>query len=221
MQEELTIPQPPVPAPYLRLPAKMLSYLFHPLFIPTYIFFWLTSRFSIQFAGITPFEMLARKIGVFWTTAFFPAFTVFLLWRLKFIQSILLRTQKERIIPYVATMIFYWWMWYLSRNRQMHLPSVLRFFYFGIFLATVAGLIFNNFFKISMHAMGMGGAFACVLLTCLTYHTYLGTDICLVTLLTGLVCSARLLLNDHYPGDIYMGLFTGIICQLIGYAMMM
>jgi hypothetical protein len=217
MQKEIAAPLQPL---YVRIPAKIVSYIFHPLFIPTYIFFWLTMQFPFHFAGITPFNMFTRKINVFWTTAFFPAFSVFLLWRLKFADSILLKTQKERIIPYIITMIFYWWMWYLSRSFTDQ-PSVLKFFYFGIFLSTVAGLIFNNFFKISMHAMGIGAAFICVLITCLTYHIYLGFDICVMTLITGAVCSSRLLLNDHFSGDVYMGLFVGMLCQLIAYPLVM
>ncbi len=204
----------------IRISAKILSYIFHPLFIPAYIFFWLTIRFPYEFAGISSFEMFTRKFNVIWITAFFPAFAVFLLWRLKFIDSVFLRTQKERIAPYIITMIFYWWMWYLSRNFTDQ-PSVLKFFYFGIFVATVAGLTLNNFFKISMHAMGVGGGLVCVLLTCFTYHMHLGTDICFATIITGLICTSRLLLNNHYPGDVYMGLFVGAACQLIGYAMMM
>src|SRR6185436_3221271 len=94
--------------------AKVISYIFHPLFIPTYVFFWLLIRFPYEFSGITPLALFARKITVFWMTAFFPAFSVFLLWRLKFIDNIMLRSQKERIAPYIITMIFYWWMWYLS-----------------------------------------------------------------------------------------------------------
>ncbi len=204
----------------VKIPAKIISYIFHPLFIPLYIFFWLTLRFPIHFAGITPFDLFARKINVTLNTAFYPAFSVFLLWRLKFINSIFLKTQKERIIPYIITMIFYWWMWYLSRSFTDQ-PAVLKFFYFGIFLSTVAGLSFNNFFKISMHAMGIGAAFIFVLVTCLYYHVHFGADICIVTLITGAVCSARLLLNEHYPGDIYMGLFVGILCQLIAYPLVM
>ncbi len=216
MNNEVIVQQPA----YVRVFSKIISYIFHPLFIPTYIFFWLTIRFPFQFAGITAFDMFTRKINVFWTTAFFPAFSVFLLWRLKFIQSIFLKTQKERIIPYIITMIFYWWMWYLSRNFTDQ-PSVLRFFYFGIFLSTIAGLTFNNFFKISMHAMGVGGAIACIISTCFIYQTYLGFDICSVIFITGAVCTARLALDQHYPGDVYMGLFTGIICQLIAALIML
>src|SRR3954464_3064719 len=156
--------------PYLRIPAKIISVLLHPLFFPTYVFFWLTLRFPAQFEGITPFLMLMRKINVFWMTAFFPAFSVFLLWRLKFISNIMLRTQRERVAPYIITMIFYWWMWYLSRNFTDQ-PVVLKFFYFSIFGATIFGLMLNSFFKISMHGMGVGGLLVFVLLTCFYYNT--------------------------------------------------
>ena len=93
----------------LHLISQVLSYVFHPLFIPTFAFIWTYERFPFEFSGITPNALFFRLIGVFWTTAFFPAFAVFLLWRLKFIASIHLKTQKERIIPYVISMFFYWW----------------------------------------------------------------------------------------------------------------
>lgn len=199
----------------LKIFAKIVSYILHPLFIPTYIFLWLVNRFPIHFAGITQHDLLLKKISVFINASFFPAFAVFLLWRLKFIQSIFLRTQKDRIIPYIITMIFYWWMWYLSRNFTDQ-PEVLRFFYFGIFLTTVFGLIINNFIKISMHTIGAGTFFAFIVLTCLMYHSLLGADIMIATLLAGLICTVRLLLNHHSAAEIYSGLFVGIICQLLG-----
>jgi hypothetical protein len=111
--------------------------------------------FPYEFAGITPWQLKLRLFSVFWMTAFFPSFAVFLLWRLKFSDSIFLRTQKERIIPYIITMFFYWWMHYLSRNFPDQ-PAVLKFFYTGIFMSSVAGLLANNSYKISMHAMGVG-----------------------------------------------------------------
>ena len=201
--------------PLLKIIAKIISYILHPLFIPTYIFIWLAWRFPESFAGISPAGMMFKKISVFLNASFFPAFAVFLLWRLKFIESIYLRTQKDRIIPYIITMIFYWWMWYLSRSFEDQ-PEVLKFFYFGIFLTTVFGLIINNFIKISMHAMGAGSIFAFVILTCFFYKTLLGTDIAVVTFLAGLICTARLLLNEHSTAEIYTGLIVGILCQLLG-----
>ena len=218
--EELTVTKHIYPQPYFRIPAKIISVLLHPLFIPTYVFFWLTLRFPMQFEGITPFLMLMRKINVFWMTAFFPAFAVFLLWRLKFLKNVMLRTQRERIIPYIITMIFYWWMWYLSRNFTDQ-PAVLEFFYFGIFLTTIFGLTLNNFTKISMHAMAIAGAFMFVVLTCLYYQQFLGADITTITLLAGIVCTARLLLNEHEGSEIMLGFIIGSFCQLISYKIFM
>src|SRR5690349_17172577 len=131
-EETLSLSQPT----YLRVIAKIISYIFHPLFIPTYIFLWLTVRFPFEFMNITPEGLFLKKISVFWITAFFPAFSVFLLWRLKLVESIYLKTQKDRIIPYCIVMFFYWWIWYLSRNFSDQ-PGVLRFFFLGIFYATV------------------------------------------------------------------------------------
>lgn len=196
--------------------AKVISYVFHPLFIPTYVFLWLLSRFPYEFAGITPMALFARKITVFWMTAFFPAFAVFLLWRLKFINSIMLKTQKERMAPYIITMIFYWWMWYLSRNFTDQ-PIVLKFFFLSVFFATIAGLILNSFFKISMHGMGVGGLIVFVLLTCFYYHTYPGIDISITLLITGTVCTARLILDQHDNFELYAGLIIGALCQLIAF----
>lgn len=208
--EVYNAPQP------VRLLAKLFSYLLHPLFIPTYFFLWVMFRFPYEFAGMDEHTMNVRLLGTFWTTAFFPAFAVFLLWRLKFISSIMLRIQKERIVPYVITMFFYWWMWYLSKNFKDQ-PSVLKFFYLGIFLTTVAGLIFNNFVKISMHAMGMAGILVGVILTCFVYQTHQGLDLSVVIIATGIVCTSRLVLNDHSTGEVWLGLFAGIFCQLIAY----
>lgn len=216
MEENVISRQPQ----YIRIPAKLLSYVCHPLFVPTYLFIWMQYRFPFEFIGLSGHELLMREIGLFVTTAFFPAFTVFLLWKLGFVKSIMLRFQKERIVPYIAIMIYYWWMWYLSRSFTDQ-ASALKFFYFGIFIATIPALILNNFVKISMHAMGMGGAVTAIILTCLLYNNNYGLDISLVTLLAGLVCTARLSLSEHSLFEINLGLFVGAVCQLIGYWVMM
>ena len=200
----------------LRFPAQVISYLFHPLFIPTYILLFLTYQFPYEFAGIDVHHLQLRVFSVFWMTAFFPAFAVLLLWRLKFIESILLKTQKERIIPFVITMFFYWWMYYLSRNFKDQ-PEALKFFYFGIFISTALGLIINNFIKISLHAIAAGGAVAAVILFSVFYQTPLGIAIGVTTVLAGLICTCRLIVSNHTTQEIYTGLFVGIICQLIGY----
>ncbi len=215
-----TTAQSTKPSLLLTILAKIISYVFHPLFIPTYVFIFLMYQVPYEFAGITDYQLKLRLFSIFWLTAFFPAFAVFLLWRLKFSESIFLRTQKERIVPYIITMFFYWWMYYLSRNFSDQ-PGVLKFFYMGIFLATVLGLILNNYYKISLHAMGVGGAMAAIILFAMYYQVPLGISISIATLITGIVCTSRFLASDHTNKEIYAGLFVGILCQLVAYYFVM
>ena len=219
MEETLPISKSK-PSAFLRIPAQLISYVFHPLFLPTYVFMFLIYQFPFDFAGITDWQLKMRLFSVFWLTAFFPSFGVFLLWRLKFSESIFLRTQKERIVPYIIVMFFYWWMYYLSRNFTDQ-PVVLKFFYMGIFMATVFGLILNNYYKISMHAMGVGGGMMAVYLFAFYYQMPLGISMSEATLITGIVCTSRFLVSDHTSKEIYAGLFVGGICQLIAFFFVM
>jgi len=205
---------------WLVLPAKFLSYLLHPLFIPTYFFLFLVYRFPFLFTDITVYQLKLKVFSVFWMTAFFPAFGVFLLYKLKFIQSIYLRTSKERIAPYMITMFFYWWMYYLSKNMSNQ-PDALQYFYFGIFISTSIGLVINNFIKISLHGIAMGSLLAAMILLSFYYHAPMGMAISITAILTGFVSTWRLLLNEHTNQEIYAGLLLGIACQLIGYFFVM
>ncbi len=204
------------PSNFLKIPAKIISYVLHPVFIPTYFFMFLVYQFRLEFAGISEWQLKLRIFNVFWMTAFFPTFAVFLLWRVKFSDSIFLRTQKERIVPYFISMFFYWWMYYLSRNFSDQ-PAALKFFYFGIFIATAVGVVFNNFIKISLHGIAMGGVLAAIILTSFFYQTPLGIAISVTLVLTGLVCTSRFLVSNHTSTEVYSGLLVGIVCQLIGY----
>ncbi|MFM2015847.1 MAG: hypothetical protein RIQ51_1337 [Bacteroidota bacterium] len=176
--------------------ANLLSYVLHPLFIPTYFFLFLMQVLPFEFVGISDWQLKMRLFSVAWLTAFFPAFAVFLLWRLKLSDSIFLRTQKERIIPYVITMFFYWWMYYLSRNFTDQ-PIALKFFYLGIFVASAIGMTVNNFMKVSLHAMGIAGLTTAVILVSVFYPVNNAVWVLLAVLLTALVISARLVVSDH------------------------
>lgn len=196
--------------------AHLLSYVLHPLFIPTYFFLFLMQVLPFEFVGISEWQLKMRLFSVAWLTAFFPACAVFLLWRLKLSDSIFLRTQKERIIPYVITMFFYWWMYYLSRNFTDQ-PIALKFFYLGIFVASAIGMTVNNFMKVSLHTMGIAGLTMAVILVSIFYPVNNAVWVLLAILLTALVISARLIVSDHTKKELIVGLFIGVFTQVAAY----
>jgi hypothetical protein len=199
----------------LRITAHLFSYVFHPLFIPVIATWFLAFIHQGYFTGIPPGEKLSIVITVATNTVFYPAFTIFLLKGVGFIDSIFLKTQRERIIPYVAANIFYFWLYLVFRNRP-DVPSILTGFIFGIFLSSSAALLANIYFKISMHALGLGalsGLLLVIIFSGSSYNIFLPAM--LVLLITGFTGTSRMIVSDHTPFDIYAGIFFGIICQVI------
>ena len=142
--------------PLIKFFAHLFSYLFHPLFIPLYVTCFLIFIHTNYFVGFGINEKIWLLLRVSYSMIFFPLITVLLLKGLGFIDSIFLKTQRDRIIPYIASGIFFFWAYLVFRN-QPEIPSILTSFTFAIFISSSAALMANIYFKISMHAIGMGG----------------------------------------------------------------
>lgn len=201
--------------PVLKGAARVISVIFHPLFIPVYISAFVLYYTPI-FAGIDPFkkgEMLIRFMVIY---TVFPLATVLLTKGLGFIESIHLRTQKDRIIPYVACGVYYFWMWYVLKN-QPYVPREMVSLALAIFLASSGGLVLNSYLKVSMHAISVGVMITFVYLLALSVDASFGIYLSVATFLTGLVCTARLINSDHHPAEVYIGLGVGILGQLIAH----
>ncbi len=204
-------------SPGLRFFAHVVSYVFHPLFITTYVMGFLIFLHPEAFAGFEHKAKVLKFLHILIMTAIFPAFAVFLLWRLKFVESMLLRTEKERIIPYIITMIFYWWSWNVFKHLTDSPPVTVNFL-LGSFLAICGAWFANIYFKISMHAVGVGGLIGFVLLYSFQDPFASGLYICIVLLIAGLVCTSRLILSAHNGFQVWMGLFVGILAQIVGFS---
>jgi hypothetical protein len=200
----------------LRGLAHLVSYIFHPLFINAYVMAFLIFFHPYAFNGFTHTDKVLRFINVVLCGTFLPAFSIFLMWRLRLIDSIMLRTEKDRMIPYIVCMTFYWWCWIVFKNLP-HIPATAVHFLLGSFLAICGGWICNIFYKVSMHAIGMGGA---LMFFCLFgFYDQFGSGlyIAIALVLTGLVCTSRLILAAHYPFDVWSGLFVGMLAQYIAW----
>jgi hypothetical protein len=213
---------PVFPAP-LRAVAQVISYIFHPLFIPAIITFFIVhvlpeyfitfKQYSVRF----PYDKL--YIRVISISLFFPLLTVLLTRALRFVDSFYLHTQRDRIIPYVATMIYYFWAFY-TFLREGVAPSFFTAFFLGIFLAIIAAFICNIFIKISMHTLGWGGVIGFLLALMTGMHLNVAIMLVIVFFITGLVGTARLVLAAHSPAEIYVGLLVGLLSQLLAYSIL-
>ena len=200
--------------PFLRWAAVLFSYIFHPIFIPVYAIAFLVYIHPSYFAGFSDKAKLQTIIISSLNLVFFPLISIGLLKALGFIDSVLLKTRKDRIIPYMACGIFFFWAYTVFKKQEMYSPIIASFI-FGIFLAASAALLANIYFKVSMHAIGMGGWTGLFWIITKENTMLMTWPLATVLLLTGIVCTARLLVSDHTPKDIYAGLVIGFVCQMI------
>jgi hypothetical protein len=198
----------------LRIIAKIISWIFHPVFIPVYVLVFLLKIQPHLFVGLSSLKKTFTVIQFAVMYAFFPVVTALLLKALGFIDSVFMRTQKDRIIPYVICMIYYFWVWYVIKNQSVY-PEELIKFSLAIFISSVLGLMSNAYMKVSMHAMAMGVMMAFVLLLAWNDNLDSGIYISAALFLTGLVCTARLIVSDHSNREIYTGLVLGVASLMI------
>lgn len=198
----------------IRIAAKVISYVFHPVFVPVYVAWFIINIQPYLFAGFIEWKKTTTMIQFFVMYSFFPLITTLLLKRLGFINSIYLKTQKDRIIPYIICMIYYFWVWYVL-YRQPEYPNAIIQFSLAIFIASIIGLMANIYFKISMHTISVGVMLMFIILQSYSSNEGFGIYISVALLITGLVSTSRFIASDHTQKEVYGGLFAGIISQLI------
>lgn len=198
----------------IKIVAKLISYIFHPVFVPIYIAWFLVYEHPYLFAGFGPREKLFVMAQAFAMFTFFPLVTVLLLKALHFIESIQLKKQKDRIIPLIACMVWYFWIWRVWKNLPGY-PQAAIVFAMAVFVSSWIGLMANVKIKISLHAIAMGIAVAFLLLLAFTQELNFGLYIAVALLIAGLVCTSRLAVSDHTVKEVYIGFVAGVISVLI------
>ncbi len=214
-----------------RTVAHIFSLLFHPLLILTYalLFLLTVNPYAFSVRDLADRRAVLLLLSVFTTSFMLPAFGVGLMKPLGLIKSLQLEDKMERIGPYILSGVFYLWL-YKNLATGEHAPPLFNSFVLGTTIALFFAFFINIFTKISVHAVGMGGLVAMVLVTSrvwdqsvfnlpafgYTLQMSLNAVLALVILLAGLVGTARLALGAHVPADLYRGYAAGIVAVLAG-----
>jgi hypothetical protein len=194
--------------------SNVVSILFHPLFVGVMMAAYLLFVHPTYFVGFSERAKWMKLLIVINNNLFFPIVVVGLLRGLGFNKSFLLKTQKERIVPYIASITFFFWSYYVFKH-QPETPRVMVGMCRGMFLSAAAALLLNNYFKISMHGIGIGGLMGLVMVSIVDKSQYIGTPILIALLISGLTITARKIVSDHNWFDLIAGCVIGFVFQLI------
>jgi hypothetical protein len=203
----------------IRFIGNTISYIFHPVFVPVMVIWFLVYIHPYLFAGFADMQKFRTVMMAVVSFTFFPLVTVLLLKGLKFIDTIFLRTQKDRVIPFIACMIWYFWIWYVWNNfgktGDTDMPREAVQFALATFISTIIGLMVNIKMKVSLHAISAGMVLTFFIQMAFIQQLNFGTWLAIVFLLTGLVCTARFIVSDHTAQEVYGGLVVGAVSMII------
>jgi len=207
-----------------RLGAKFISIIMHPMFMMSYVLLILF-KFNPYLFGLAPGKAQELFfITVVILSVFFPLVAILMMKGLNMIQSIEMKTKEERVGPLIATGIFYLWLFVNIKDNT----SVSEVFTIALFFS----FFINNFTKISLHAVGMGGLLMGVFFirqfftyghaqfslgSLGVFNIHINLILGVVILLCGLVASSRLLLDAHKSTDISGGFLVGVVSQIIAF----
>lgn len=206
----------PHPSPVVRGFAHFFSILFHPLLISAYVMAFLIYLHPAAFEGVDRHTANLRMLSVLLFTLFFPALSLFLAWRLRLVKSLSLENRNDRLVGFIVTMFFYFWTSYVFRNLP-DTPAPAAHFLLGTFLAICAAWLCTIFYKVSLHAVAMGGLIAFALLFSHVDDFTTGVYIAVPVLVAGLVCSSRLIMGAHNRFEMISGFMIGFLAQALAW----
>ncbi len=190
--------------------ANVISWIFVPLLMPVY---GIILIFSLSFLSYAPFgTKLVFTLIVFGATFLVPMLLVLLLKKLGLINDVGLNGRKERLIPYIITIVCLGGTGFFLYMKMA--PLWVAMFYIGGALAGLINLIINFRWKISAHAAGMAGLVAMLIQVIKEGLSSQGMEWWIVgaILVAGLLGSSRIWLGRHTLMQVLAGSAVGFLC---------
>lgn len=195
--------------------SRIVSYIFHPLLMPSAALFILFQADSyFKFSTTAEFRNNLCMF-VFVTTFVFPFIIGMILYRSKIIKSMEMDEVSERLLPFVLTLLFY-----IATLFMMHDIGLSYMIYASFLAATITVfLVFLIYWllkwKISAHMAGLGGVVGAIIAFSYKLSSNMLFALIVFILISGMVGFARMQLNAHTPKQIYTGFLIGLVTQLL------
>ena len=198
--------------------ARAISFVFHPLFLATYLFVVFAFYFPQGFEPVDEEYTWRFILVMFGFTFVLPSLVIGILRTMGLVDSLAMKSRRERIIPFVVISMVYvvaTSMFYMQNRVNMN----DNFFKFLLVIdaLVIVSTIVTFFFKISVHSIGVWGFIG--ILYSLNQVVDNGTlfyPVLVAIVVAGIVMSARLKLNVHTLVEVFsgaaVGLATGIGC---------
>lgn len=205
----------------MRTLANIISFIFHPIFIPTVGIYLLFSTPTESMSFIKTdslyyfedgFKVRLYSLMAVLTIAA-PLLSMVVLKTGRVINSYKLENPNERKVPIIMMLV------YLSivilqlyiMDPDSLIPSIVKTYMMSVALSLFVILAMLNMIKISIHTSAMSSLAALLFVYFQTQLNYNELLIPGVFVLVGIVATARLALNEHKPIEVYLGSVLGFV----------
>jgi len=197
--------------------SRIISFVFHPLLMATYLFTLLLFTVPIALDPIKEERAGSFIFLIFCVTFILPVLNIGLFRLFGTVKSFSMPTRSERVFPFIFITILYCVVTYLfySRARMNLNDNMFRFLVIIDLLVLVATLV-TFFYKISVHSLAMGGLTGIIFWlnqavdTGVLFFPLLG-----IIVLTGVVMTARLKLDAHTLPQVLIGGVAGVAISFV------
>jgi hypothetical protein len=192
--------------------AKLISYLFHPMFMPTYVLYFLLNSSLFLIIPIPPHITKFVYGLIICFTILLPLTFSMYLKRNGNISSLTMDHPNERTLPFLFTILCYGAAYYVLSRTSITL--LLTIILLGAIVSLILLLLITKHTKASAHCVGIGGFLGSIICLQTFLHINLTSMLLFTLLACGMVGTSRLLLNAHNRSQVYLGYFIGLTGQL-------
>lgn len=191
--------------------ARVISFLFHPLLLATYLFALFSLVFPIAFDPIKEDGTNRFIFLLFCVTFVLPVLMLSLLKTLGYLPNFAMPERQQRIIPFLLITVFYTAVTYVFYDRaEVSLNDNFLKFLIIINALVVVSTLATLFYKVSVHSLGIWGLIGILLpLNQISDAGTLFFPTIITILLAGIVMSSRLQLNVHKLSEVLGGAIIG------------
>mgnify|MGYP001460461161 FL=1 len=193
--------------------AQVISILGHPIFMPLYAFGLLiyTNPYINMMVSTGGRYFIITILVVFTITL--PVITALLFKLFGLIDSVFMKTTKERMWPFIITLIWYYIGYQLFNKIQV--PQSLNLLMIGTISVISVAIIITIRWKISIHMLGIGGVIGAIIGISQRFQFDHSPLLIVLFLFAGLIGYSRLKTKSHNFQQIYIGFIIGLVIEWI------
>lgn len=192
--------------------SKLISLILHPIFMPLLALHLILIMLpELAFTIGKKFSLIYFIIIV--SSIILPLFSVLILIKLGKVRSLEMMCHKERVLPLFSMATCMLFGFFFIERIILYTPLLIPAYLGAIIIISLAGVI-SNFWKISLHMLGIGGVLGLIIALQLLYKNDVFLIIVFI-LISGILASARLNENAHNKSQIYIGLLIGVLTEMI------